>query len=76
MKLRLLLVGVSALILGACGNGVPNVDDPHNVVVGGQKMKQGDFLAKYCEGKSSNDTCRKVYLAMHQDSTRGAMPKW
>ena len=76
MKLRLLLVGVSALILGACGDGVPKIDDPHNVVVDGQKMKQGDFLVKYCAGKSQNETCMKVLQAKHQDSITGVMPKW
>ena len=44
----------------ACGQEVPHVDDPHNIVVNGEEMSQADFLDKYCIGKENNPTCSKV----------------
>ncbi|SEO19593.1 hypothetical protein SAMN05216404_11373 [Nitrosospira multiformis] len=49
-----------ALMVAACGQEVPQVDDPHNIVVNGEEMSQADFLDKYCIGKESNPTCSKV----------------
>lgn len=61
--------------LAACSNDdVPNVEDPHNVVVDGQKITQADFLQKYCVGKELNETCTKVKNAMAMDSTQSKSP--
>ena len=49
-----------ALVVAACGQEVPHVDDPHNIVVNGEEMSQADFLDKYCIGKESHPTCSKV----------------
>ena len=49
-----------ALVVAACGQEVPHVDDPHNIVVNGEEMSQADFLDKYCIGKENNPTCSKV----------------
>ncbi len=77
MKLHLLIAVIPALLLAACGDdGVPKVEDPHNIVVDGQKMTQTDFIKKYCSGKANNETCMRVLQAKQQDSTRGVMPKW
>lgn len=77
MKMRLWIAVIPALLLAACGDdGVPKVEDPHNIVVDGQKMTQTDFIKKYCLGKSNNETCMKVLQASEHDSTRGVMPKW
>ena len=34
-------------LLSACSDDVPTVDDPHNIVINGEKMKQTDFIKKY-----------------------------
>lgn len=62
------------LFLSACGDGVPNVVDPHNIVVNGQKMTQDAFIEKYCPGKETNETCNKVKLAARMDSARPGKP--
>lgn len=76
MKYRLYAALLGVLVLSACGDNVPTVEDPHNIVVDGKKMKQADFLEKYCAGKGGNETCIKVLQAKQKDSTRGEMPKW
>lgn len=61
--------------LAACSSDdVPKVEDPHNVIVDGQKMTQADFLQKYCVGKELNETCAEVKNAMAIDSTRSKTP--
>lgn len=76
MKYRLYAALLGALVLTACGDNVPPVEDPHNIVVDGKKMTQAEFLEKYCAGKGSNETCVNVLQAKQKDSTRGEMPKW
>ncbi len=75
MKIRLCIALLPALLLVACSDGVPRVEDPHNIVVDGQKITQATFLRTYCAGKSSNETCMRVLQAKQWDSTRGPMPK-
>jgi hypothetical protein len=55
---------------------VPKIDDPHNVVVDGQKMTQADFLQKYCISRAGNETCDKVKNAMDKDATKGVIPRF
>ena len=76
MKSRLYAAIGAAIFVSACSDGVPNVEDPHNIVVNGIHMTQAEFLETYCTGKSNNETCGKVVIAKHKDSTRGVMPKW
>jgi hypothetical protein len=52
-----LLPGIFVL---ACEREVPQVDDPHNIVVNGKEISQDAFLAKYCIGKENHPTCSKV----------------
>lgn len=77
MKLHLKLISsvVMTLLLVACKNDVPNVEDPHNIVIDNQKMTQAAFLEKYCASKSNDENCMKVLQAKQHDSTRGIMPK-
>lgn len=72
------LVGVLApvLLIAACSDGVPHVEDPHNIVINSQKMTQTEFLNEFCVGKSQSETCAAVLQAKRHDSTRGEMPKW
>ncbi len=68
----------STVLLTACSDGIPKVEDPHNVVVGGQKMTQAAFLQKYCIGKEYNETCAKIKNAMATDTTKapGGIPRF
>ena len=56
-----------ALAMTACGQEVPHVDDPHNIVVNGEEMSQAAFLEKYCIRKESDPTCSKVLNAATQN---------
>ncbi len=67
---------LSMALLTACSDEVPKVEDPHNVVVEGQKMTQAAFLQKYCVGKEFNETCAKVQNAMSKDATKGVVPRF
>ena len=62
---------LSGIVVLACGQEVPSVDDPHNIVVNGEKMSQADFLDKYCIGKENHPTCSKVLDA----ATRNMMDR-
>lgn len=68
---RFIALIIPALLLAACGDDVPKVEDPHNIVVDGQPMTQAAFIEKYCAGKADNATCMTVLAAKRQDSTRG-----
>lgn len=71
MKKFLWVAALSAAsILTGCGDDVPKVADPHNIVVNGQPMKQQAFLEKYCAGKKDHETCVAVARAMVADSTK------
>jgi hypothetical protein len=74
MKKLLLLNFLPTLLLIGCGDGVPKVADPHNIVVDGKPMLQTEFMNKYCAGKPANETCLIVSKAALQDSTKGKMP--
>lgn len=76
MKKYFSLIAALTLTLSACSDSVPKVDDPHNIVVDGNKMKAVAFLKKYCEGKTVHETCVKVQRAMVQDSTKGEVPRF
>lgn len=71
MKLKCFYIALTAAALTACGDGVPEVSDPHNIVVDGKKLSQVEFLEKYCDGKPENETCQRVRRAMIADSTKG-----
>jgi hypothetical protein len=70
------LVCVLLFGIAGCSNNVPEISDPHNIIVDGKKMTQAEFLEIYCQGQSGNTTCLKVLQAKHKDSTRGVMPTW
>jgi PBP1b-binding outer membrane lipoprotein LpoB len=69
---KILTVTLLTIFLAACSDDVPKVEDPHNVIVDGQKMMQADFLQKYCVGTELNETCARVKNAMAMDSTRSS----
>jgi len=71
-----LVVLAAAVLLSACSDGVPHVEDPHHPVdADGNPIKGSEFLMKYCAGKSHNETCAKVATAVSADSSKGKMPK-
>lgn len=65
-----------SLLITACNQGVPEVNDPHNVVVNGKKMTQLEFLEKYCVATVADENCAKVSYAMRQDSVTGGVPRF
>lgn len=70
------LVVIAVVFLSACDQGVPKVDDPHNVIVDGKKMTQSAFLHKYCVEQVADPTCSKVKHAMLLDFTKGEVPRF
>ena len=76
MKNFKLAVFLAFFILTACSQDeVPSVEDPHHIMMDGNKITQQEFLKKYCVSKPENETCAKVRNAMSLDSTKGQMPK-
>lgn len=66
----------AAVLLSACSDGVPDVEDPHHPVdASGTPIKGTEFLEKYCAGKLTNETCVKVQKAVSADSSKGGLPK-
>lgn len=76
MKFKLYAAIGAVILVSACSDSVPHIEDPHNIVVDGKSMTQAEFLETYCAGKGGNETCVKVLIAKRKDSTRGEMPKW
>ncbi len=76
MKKIIVLALLPIVLLTACSDDVPKVDDPHNVVVDGQKMTQANFLQRYCISRAGNETCDKVKNAMDKDATKGVIPRF
>jgi hypothetical protein len=75
MKKILLAASFLPLVLAGCDSAVPNVQNPHNIVVNGEKMTQAAFLKKYCTGDGYGKTCMAVQQAMRSDATKGPVPK-
>lgn len=77
MKKIIIITSLSIFFLTACkSDGVPNIENPHNIVVDGQKITQSDFLQKYCVGIRNNKTCEIVQNAMMMDATKGEVPRF
>ena len=74
MKKLMLISALPLLLLAACRNDVPKVDDPHKIVVDGSPISQKDFMNRYCTGKTNNQTCYAVSKALLQDATKGKLP--
>lgn len=72
---KLIILLVVSLMTSACNQGVPQVDDPNNIVVNGEKMPQWKFLNKYCVKQAADPTCSKVRHAMEKN-TRGEIPRF
>ncbi len=68
MKKIIVLALLPILLLTACSDDVPKIDDPH--------MTQADFLQKYCISRAGNETCDKVKNAMDKDVTKGVIPRF
>ena len=82
MKNIRIIALLTTVLLTACSKDetpkdeVPKVEDPHNIVIDGQKMTQANFLQKYCVGKVDNETCAIVGNAMGMDATEGEVPRF
>ncbi len=80
MTKNLFLIPAIIVLLSACSgsdsDGVPAVDDPHNIIIKGEKIKQIDFVKKYCMDKPNNGTCSKVKIAAEQDAGKGDVPRF
>lgn len=75
-KARLALLAVAA-ILAACGDKVPDIQDPKNPVVNGKAMTQREFLDTYCLGDNKTaPSCTRIMVDRRQSVTDGPMPKW
>jgi hypothetical protein len=74
MKYQLLCVLCLLGLLSACGDSVPHVSDPENIIVDGQKMTQRDFVEKYCAAKTDEESCVLVRRAMFTSSGKGKTP--
>jgi hypothetical protein len=73
---KLIILLVVSLMTSACNQGgVPQVDDPYNIVVNGEKMPQWKFLNKYCVKQAADPTCSKVRHAMEKN-TKGEIPRF
>jgi hypothetical protein len=70
-----LLSLLSALLLSGCGKPIPEVKDPHRIVVDGKPMTARAFLERYCLGEVQHPTCVAVSRASVMDSTHAKMPK-
>ena len=68
-------VALLCVLLAGCGKPIPNVDNPHRIVVDGKPMTALAFLDKYCQVQVEHPTCVAVGRAMMADATRGPMPK-
>ena len=55
------------MIACACDKEVPQVDDPNNIVINGEKMSGTAFLEKYCIEKEGDSICSKVLEAATKD---------
>jgi hypothetical protein len=75
MRNRSLLSPLIALLLSGCSKPVPEVQDPHHIVVDGRPMTATAFLNQYCQGQVLHPSCVAVRQAMVQDATHGTMPK-
>ena len=61
---------MTVLALVGCGDDVPKVQDPTQIVIRGKLVSQQEFLKTYCQGKDDNDTCLRVSKAMSADSVK------
>lgn len=70
--IRISVVASVALLLTACSDRVPPVEDPvpKQIVVGNETFTQQQFIDKYCNDKTQDETCLKVRRAMVAGSTR------
>jgi hypothetical protein len=78
MKFKLhTVMFLSALILSACSDGVPKVDDTTNIVVNGKKLKAYEFRQQYCEGGKIQgedyETCQRVRMQAQKDKWGGEL---
>lgn len=74
MNKKLLIMCYALFALAGCGDDVPKVQNPHNIVIDGKKLTHAEYLDKFCVGKANNGTCLSVLQAKKKDSTRGEMP--
>ena len=78
MRTKLLIIGLSAMLLAACNEDKkpPAVADYFNPVVDGQSMSAEAYLAKYCDPRQQGFSdpelhCRYVEKARHLKPSKG-----
>jgi hypothetical protein len=65
-----------AVLLVACSDGVPKVDDPnHPLDASGKSISGLEFIKKYCVSEALNKDCMKVRNAVSLNSDKGGLPK-
>jgi hypothetical protein len=70
-----LLPLLSALLLSGCSKPIPEVQDPHHIVVDGKPMTARAFLDRYCQGQVLHPSCVAVSRADAADATHAGLPK-
>jgi hypothetical protein len=72
LPLLSLLSLLCALLLSGCGKQIPEVEDPHHIVVDGKPMTAEDFQKRYCQGSrgAQNPSCEVVSRAIIADFAR------
>jgi hypothetical protein len=70
MQYKTILSIIAGVILAACGDSVPTITDPDNIVVDGKSMTQREFVDQYCRKKTDNENCVLVRRAMVTGSTK------
>jgi hypothetical protein len=78
--MKSIFVGMMAVVaLAGCGDDVPNVQDPNQIVIRGKILSQQEFLSTYCTKAKDNDTCVRVSKSMAAETARagqtGPSPK-
>lgn len=69
---------LAALLLSACSDGVPKVEDPYNPVdADGKPITGAEFNQRYCVAPktAANETCERVRRATSIKSLKGKMPE-
>lgn len=75
MNRLFLLPPLAAVLLAGCTKQIPEVQDPHRIVVDGKPMTAKAFQERYCVGQIVHPSCVAVSQAIMADATHGPMPK-
>lgn len=66
---------LASVLLAACSDGVPKVEDPnHPLDASGNPITGLEFIKKYCATEALNKDCTKVRNAVSVNSDKGGLP--